>query len=69
MNTLINVYAAQHGEWSVTATVAAIVTGSCAEMSLVLFLVYNNWLLYQVKKDHKMQNKAHKVKTTRAEDI
>ena len=51
LNTLINVYTAKDGEWSVPAITTVIVTSICAGTSLVLFLVYN-WLLYQVKKDH-----------------
>jgi uncharacterized membrane protein YuzA (DUF378 family) len=61
ISTLINVYAAQHGEWSVTARITAIMTGFCTGMNLVLFLVYNNWLLYQVKKDHDQVKKDHEM--------
>ena len=56
VSTLINVYTAQDGDWSVSATITATMTGTCAGMSLVLFLVYNNWLLRQVKKDHETQS-------------
>jgi hypothetical protein len=56
ISILINVYTAKNGEWSVSARITAIMTSACAWMSLVLFLVYNNWLLYQVKKDHKTKS-------------
>jgi hypothetical protein len=56
VNTLINVYTAKDGEWSVSATITIIMTSTCAGTSLVFFLVYNNWLLYQVKKDHKTKS-------------
>ena len=52
MSTIVNVYSAQEGVWSVTAKIAAIVTGSCAGVSLVLFIVYNFWALKSVKKRH-----------------
>ncbi|KAL2414641.1 hypothetical protein ABEF91_004826 [Exophiala dermatitidis] len=55
VNTLINVYTAKDGNWSVTATITVTITSACAGISLILFLVYNNWLLHQVKKDHDAQ--------------
>ncbi|KAK5188857.1 hypothetical protein LTR96_010861 [Exophiala xenobiotica] len=55
VNTLINVYTAKDGNWSVTATITVTITSACAGISLILFLVYNNWLLYEVKKDHDTQ--------------
>jgi len=30
-------------------------TGTSAGVNSVLFLVYNNWLLYQVKKNHEIE--------------
>lgn len=58
VNTLINVYTAKDGEWSVSARITIIMTSACAGLSLVLFLVYNNWLLYRVKKDHETKSKG-----------
>jgi hypothetical protein len=49
INTLINVYTAQGGTWSVTATVTVTVTASFTFVSGVLVLLYN-WLLGRVKK-------------------
>ncbi|KAL4889169.1 hypothetical protein BDV59DRAFT_120911 [Aspergillus ambiguus] len=50
VNTIINIYTARGGAWSVTATVTASVTGTCALVSGSLFLVYNNWLFARLEK-------------------
>jgi len=52
VTTLVNVYTAQSGVWSVTARVTAIVTGSCAIGAGFLFLVYNFGLLRSIHKSH-----------------
>jgi hypothetical protein len=52
LSTIVNVYSAREGVWSVTAKIAAIVTGSCAGVSLALFLIYNFWALKGVRKQH-----------------
>ncbi|ETN43435.1 uncharacterized protein HMPREF1541_02594 [Cyphellophora europaea CBS 101466] len=52
LSTVVNVYSAQEGVWSVTAKIAAIVTGSCAGVSLALFCLYNFWALKGIKKRH-----------------
>ena len=54
MSTLVNVYTARSGDWSLTATIAIIATSVCGGLSAILFLVYNNWLLYKVKKEHEL---------------
>lgn len=54
-NTLISVYTAKNGRWSITAIVTGIVAGSCTVILLALYLVYDMWLLARVKKDHKGQ--------------
>jgi len=46
------VYSQQKGDWSITARVTAIVTGSCMVVMGVLFGVYNFWVLERVKKSH-----------------
>ena len=38
--------------WSVTATITAAIIAVCFGISLMLFLVYNTWLLYRSKKEH-----------------
>ena len=51
-NTLINVYTAQGGNWSVTARSTGIVTGCFAVICLSFYIVYNYWLLGKVKSRH-----------------
>ncbi len=53
ISTLINVYTARSGFWSVTAIITAAVTGSSTSFMLVLYLIYDLWKLNKVKKDHK----------------
>lgn len=55
LSTIVNVYSAQDGVWSVTAKIAAIVTGSCAGVSLLLFLLYHYWALRGIKKEHEKE--------------
>ena len=52
ISTLINVYTARNGHFSLTATVTAIVTGVCTAIFTVLFFLYNNWILEKVRKGH-----------------
>lgn len=52
IGTLINVYSQQDGDWSVTARVTAIVTGSIMVVCGVLFGLYNFWILRRVKRTH-----------------
>jgi hypothetical protein len=53
ITTLVNIYAARNGFWSVTAIVTAAVTGSFTALMTALFFIYDTWLLTKVKKDHK----------------
>ncbi|KUL81604.1 hypothetical protein ZTR_10498 [Talaromyces verruculosus] len=57
-NTLINIYTARHGTWSVTAIITAAVTGTFAGISALLFLLYSG-RLHQMKKgiDPKKRNR------------
>ncbi|KAI1878564.1 hypothetical protein JX265_002741 [Neoarthrinium moseri] len=50
ISTLVMVYAAQNGAWSVTAKASAIVEGCCMAVFGILFVVYNNVMLKKVKK-------------------
>jgi len=54
ITTLVNVYSAQGSTWSVTTTA----TGVCTGTMLVLFLVYDNWLLANVKNNHEQDLSA-----------
>lgn len=52
VSTLIGVYAQQHGTWSITARITAIVEGASLCICGSLFLVYQLALLKRVKKSH-----------------
>ncbi|KAM4065993.1 hypothetical protein HRG_000152 [Hirsutella rhossiliensis] len=52
ISTLVGVYTQQHGTWSITAKVTAIVEGSGLGVSGVLFLIFDRFLLQKVKKSH-----------------
>ncbi|KAL9112998.1 MAG: hypothetical protein Q9227_002863 [Pyrenula ochraceoflavens] len=52
LSTIINVYTAQHGDWSISAKATGITTGACAGVTLLLFALYNFWVLKRVKRKH-----------------
>lgn len=52
ISTLTNIYAQQNGSWNVSATVAVVVESVTLVAYLVLFILYNNWLLAKVKEEH-----------------
>lgn len=52
LTTIVNVYTAQKGVWSVTAKITAIITGSLIAVSGSLFGAYNFWLLENVRHAH-----------------
>ncbi|KAL2825238.1 hypothetical protein BJY01DRAFT_241587 [Aspergillus pseudoustus] len=52
LNTVLNVYAARHGTWSIMAVVTAAVTGAYMVLAAVLFTVYRGVLIRRVKVDH-----------------
>ncbi|KAK6609670.1 hypothetical protein H4I96_03601 [Botrytis cinerea] len=51
--TVINIYTAREGVWSVTAIVTTAVTGTCTVFMLTMLVLYNFKLLENVKRDHK----------------
>ena len=55
LTTIVNVYSAQKGVWSITAKVTAIVTGSCALVTGGLFAAYNFWVLDKVRDSHERE--------------
>ncbi|MCJ1431187.1 hypothetical protein MMC27_000538 [Xylographa pallens] len=55
ISTLVNIYSAQNGDFSVTAKVTVIATGVCAAITALLFLLYNNWALSRVKERHQKE--------------
>ena len=52
LTTVVNVYTAQRGVWSITAKITAIVTGSCVGIAGGLFALYNFWVLQRVRSAH-----------------
>ena len=55
ITTLVNIYTAQHGVWSIAARISAIVIGSVMISSALLFAVYNFWALRRVRKIHESE--------------
>ncbi|ETI22614.1 hypothetical protein G647_06690 [Cladophialophora carrionii CBS 160.54] len=55
VTTLVNIYTAQHGVWSITARITAIVIGACMIVAGLLFALYNFWALRRVRKTHERQ--------------
>lgn len=52
LSTLVGVYTQQHGAWSITAKLTAIVEGSGLGVSEILFLATDRFLLRRVKQSH-----------------
>ncbi|KAG6292949.1 hypothetical protein E4U09_003186 [Claviceps aff. purpurea] len=52
ISTLVGVYSQQHGVWSVTAKVTAIVEGACLGVAGALFLIFEYVLLKRVRDHH-----------------
>lgn len=49
--TIINIYTARKGSWSVTAATTTTITGFFTLLNLGLFIYYS-WLLDKVQKEH-----------------
>ena len=52
MTTIVNVYTAQKGVWSVTAKITGIVSGCLIAVAGGLFAAYNFWILEKVRDAH-----------------
>ncbi|KAB5572616.1 hypothetical protein GE09DRAFT_1100255 [Coniochaeta sp. 2T2.1] len=52
ISALTIVYSQHKGTWSVSAKVAVVVESTTCVFYLVLFLLYNNWLLEKVREQH-----------------
>lgn len=52
ISTIVNVYSAQGGQFSVTARVTVVVTSACSVVAAALFLLYNTIMLKFVKMRH-----------------
>ena len=59
ISTIVNVYSAQSGQYSITARVTLIVTGSCTVVAAGLFLLYNNLALTIIKRRHRRERTAY----------
>jgi hypothetical protein len=57
INSLVNIYTAQDGFWSVTAIVTTTVTGTCLVVMFVLYLVYKIYYS-EARKEHD-QERSH----------
>ncbi|KAE8334762.1 hypothetical protein BDV26DRAFT_287303 [Aspergillus bertholletiae] len=58
VTTLVNIYTAREGEWSIMALLTTIVTGLSASGSLTLLIIYRFGKLVKVKQEHEMETKA-----------
>lgn len=58
ISTIVNVYSAQDGQYSVTAKVTIVVTSACSAVAAALFLLYNMVMLKLVKRRHEKEIKA-----------
>lgn len=57
ISTIVNIYSAQAGQYSVTAKVTIIVTAACSVVTAALFLLYNNLALEMVKRKHERETR------------
>ncbi|KAH5469558.1 hypothetical protein HBI22_195600 [Parastagonospora nodorum] len=55
VSTLVNIYSAQDGQYSVTAKVTVVVTAACSAVAALLFLLYNMVMLKLVKRKHERE--------------
>ncbi|PGG98659.1 hypothetical protein AJ80_09496 [Polytolypa hystricis UAMH7299] len=58
INTIINVYTAKDGHWSVMAIVTATATALLTVAMLASLILYNFFLLRQIREDHEAQVNA-----------
>ena len=57
LTTIINIYTARGGHWSVTAIVTAAVTGGYTTIMLVLLLAFDVWGMRKIMKEHDEKKK------------
>lgn len=67
VSTVVNVYTAQKGVWSITAKITAIVTGSCVGVAGLLFVLYNFWALEKVRVKHERSLDPEEVEQSKKE--
>ena len=61
ISTLISVYSQHGGKFSITARITVIAAGSCTIVTAILFLLYNNWILEDVKRDHHRESGTNSI--------
>jgi hypothetical protein len=52
ITTLVNVYTAKRGDWSIMALLTVVVTVFTATMSVVAIACFRFWLLKNIKREH-----------------
>jgi hypothetical protein len=57
ISTIVNIYTARSGIWSITAITTAVVTGGFTTVMMALYLLYDMWLLNHIKKSDKLRSK------------
>lgn len=50
MSTIINIYTARHGQWSITAIISGCVIGAWLTLSIVVFIIYDIILIPRIEK-------------------
>jgi hypothetical protein len=68
ITTLVGVYGARGGFWSVIAIITAAVTGTSTSLMLVLYLIYDFWRLNEVKKQHRLAIEAERARLNYEKD-
>ncbi|KAF2015406.1 hypothetical protein BU24DRAFT_421705 [Aaosphaeria arxii CBS 175.79] len=69
ISTLVNVYSAQAGQYSVTAKATLVVTAACSTVTAALFLLYNTVMLSLVKRKHKRETDAVEKENVRRDGV
>ncbi|KAF2107131.1 hypothetical protein BDV96DRAFT_506716 [Lophiotrema nucula] len=57
ISTIVNVYTAQEGQYSITAKATIVVTAACSVVTLILLLLFNFILLARVKRKHERETR------------
>ncbi|KAB8067368.1 hypothetical protein BDV29DRAFT_186275 [Aspergillus leporis] len=58
LTTIINIYTAKSGNWSIMSLLTVIVTALSTTASLALVLFYKFWKMEKVKEEHELEQKA-----------
>ncbi|KAE8332982.1 hypothetical protein BDV39DRAFT_166113 [Aspergillus sergii] len=58
LTTLINIYTAKNGNWSIMALLTVIATATTAFSSLAVALFYKFWKIRKLKEEHEREQKA-----------